>query len=130
MILCLDTCALLKKYFKEVSSKDVISKWKEAIGIVTSAVAYAEVMASIHRKRREVSTSDTILKKAIKSFQEDWNTFIRVAVTNDLNGMIDKVLAAHPLRGFDAIHLASALIVRENVQEDFLFAKFHRIIWL
>lgn len=124
MILYLDTSAILKKYFKEVGSKDVISKWKEAMGIVTSAVAYAEVMASIHRKRRELARSDRILRKAIESFQKDWETFFRVAAKDDLNDMIDRVLAAHPLRGFDAIHLASALIVHENIQEDFLFGCF------
>ena len=124
MILYLDTSALLKKYFKEVGSKDVISKWKEATGIVTSSVTYAEVMASIYRKRREVSINDKIFRTVINSFQEDLGSFIRVAVTNDLNEMIDRILATHPLRGLDAIHLASALIVCENVPGDFLFACF------
>jgi predicted nucleic acid-binding protein len=126
MILYLDTSALLKKYFQEVGSKDVISKWKEATGIVTSTVAYAEVMASIHRKRREASANDKIFKGVMNSFQEDWNTFIQVVVTNDLNESIDRILVSHPLRGFDAIHLASALIVRENVPGKFLFACYDR----
>jgi predicted nucleic acid-binding protein len=126
MILYLDTSALLKKYFKEAGSKDVISKWKEAMGIVTSTVTYAEVMASIHRKRRDVSIDDKIFRGVINSFQEDWDTFIQVAVTNDLNESIDRVLVSHLLRGFDAIHLASALVVRENVPGEFLFACFDR----
>ena len=126
MILYMDTSALLKKYFQEVGSKDVISKWKEAAGIVTSTVTYAEIMASIHRKRREGSENDKLLRGVINLFQEDWNTFIQVAVTNDLNESIDRILLYHPLRGFDAIHLASALIVRENVPGKFLFACFDR----
>jgi PIN domain nuclease of toxin-antitoxin system len=99
MILYLDTSALLKKYFKEAGSKDVISKWKEAMGIVTSTVTYAEVMASIHRKRRDVSIDDKIFRGVINSFQEDWDTFIQVAVTNDLNESIDRVLVSHLHRG-------------------------------
>jgi len=126
MILYLDASALLKKYFKEIGSRDVIAKWKEASGIVTSTVTYAETMASIYRKKREVNTKDKIFRRVIHSFQEDWQSLIHVAVTNDLNEMINRLLDSHPLRGFDAIHLASALIVSENVQEDFLFACFDR----
>ena len=55
MILYLDTSALIKKYFKEVGSKDVISRWKAATAVVTSTVAYAEVMASIYLKKRKPS---------------------------------------------------------------------------
>jgi len=47
MILYLDTSALVKKYFKETGSDEVISKWQEATGIITSSVAYAESLASI-----------------------------------------------------------------------------------
>jgi predicted nucleic acid-binding protein len=124
MILYLDTSALLKKYFSEIGSAEVISGWKVARAIVTSSVTYAEIMASIHRKKREESIRDRIFARIIQSFQQDWNGFIRIGVTNDLNEVIDRIVAAHPLRGFDAIHLASALIVRESLTETFLFACF------
>ena len=42
--------------------------------------------------------------------------------TDELNDWIDKMVAHYPLRGFDAIHLASALIVHERLPEEFLFA--------
>lgn len=124
MILYLDTSALLKKYFKEVASTDVISMWKEAAAIVTSSVAYAETMASFYRKKREVNINENIFVSIIDSFHKDWESFIRVEVNNDLNEKIDKLVALHPLRGFDAIHLASALMIHENVTEDFFFACF------
>ena len=40
MILYMDTSALLARYFKGPGSMEVISKWKEADGIVISSVAY------------------------------------------------------------------------------------------
>ena len=126
MILYLETSALLKRYFKEVGSTEVISKLKEDIEIVTSSVTYAEIMASIYRKKRETSIHDSIFRTIINSFQKDWKSFFCVEVTNDLNDMIDKIVATHPLRGFDAIHLASALIVYEKAPQDFLFACFDR----
>ena len=124
MILYMDTSALLKRYFKEPGSIEVISKWKEADGIVISSVAYAEAMASIYRKNREVSIRGEKLKSVINSFQKDWKSFFRVEVNDDLNGVIDRIVINHPLRGFDAIHLASALITYERLSEGFLFACF------
>jgi predicted nucleic acid-binding protein len=124
MILYLDTSALIKKYFREDGSDSVISKWQEAIGIVTSSVAYAEALASIYRKQREAKFGNDKLGDLLNAFRCDWNSFIRVEVTDDLNEWIAKLVSRFPLRGFDAIHLASALIVKETLQNEFLFACF------
>ncbi len=75
MILYLETSALIKRYFKEVGSTEVISKWKEGMAIVTSSVTYAETMASVYRKKREIGIHDNIFRKIINSFQKDWNSF-------------------------------------------------------
>jgi predicted nucleic acid-binding protein len=122
MILYLDTSALLKKYFEEVGSDQIISTWVEATGIVTSSVAYAETMATCYRKKREVDMNVELFKTLLDSFQNDWKSFIRVEVTDELNAVINRIVADYPLRGFDAIHLASALIVHERLPEEFLFA--------
>ncbi|MCX5909877.1 MAG: type II toxin-antitoxin system VapC family toxin, partial [Deltaproteobacteria bacterium] len=45
-----------------------------------------------------------------------------VEVDNRLNETIHKVIANHGLRGFDAIHLASALAIGTAVADNFLFA--------
>jgi predicted nucleic acid-binding protein len=63
MILYLDTSALIKKYFKETGSDEVISKWQEATGIITSSVAYAESLASIYRKKREAKFGKEIYSR-------------------------------------------------------------------
>ncbi len=122
MILYLDTSALLKRYFKEPHSNELLAKWKEATQIVTSSVAYAETMATLYRKKREVDLSSTIFNRLLKSFQLDWESFIRVEVNDGLNETIHKVAANYPLRGFDAIHLVSAIITHERINEAFLFA--------
>ena len=81
-------------------------------------------MASIYRKKREADLSDPLLDKLLKSFHRDWNSFIRVEVTDELNRTIDGVVRTYPLRGFDAIHLASAKVIHERLPEDFVFACF------
>ena len=124
MILYLDTSALVKRYFQEPYSDDVLSKWESATQIVTSAVAYAETMATIHRKKREENLKDALIMKISNMFRQDWKSFIRVKVNEQLNRYIDRVVKKYPLRGFDAIHLASAILIQERIPEKFLFACF------
>jgi predicted nucleic acid-binding protein len=125
MILYLDTSALVKRYFREPYSDEVLSRWKLATQIVTSFVAYAETMASIYRKKREADLADTLIRKIVDTFHHDWESFIRVEVNDELNGYIDLVVEGYPLiRGFDAIHLASAMVIHERLPEYFVFACF------
>jgi predicted nucleic acid-binding protein len=122
MILYLDTSALVKKYFEEKSSPEVISAWKSSLGISTSAVAYAELLAAVYRKASEARVKKSLFESVVSTFQEDWSSFIIVEVDNRLNETIHKVIANHGLRGFDAIHLASALTIGSAVADDFIFA--------
>ncbi|RJP46189.1 MAG: PIN domain-containing protein [Desulfobacteraceae bacterium] len=124
MILYLDTSAILKRYFQESFSEEVSAKWKQSEMIVTSSVAYAETMATISRKQKEADIDNKVIQKTIQAFQMDWSGFIRVEVTDDLNEYINNVLQKHPLRGFDAIHLASALVIYEKFPRTFFFACF------
>jgi predicted nucleic acid-binding protein len=128
MILYLDTSALVKRYFREPYSDDVISRWKSAEQIVTSSVAYAETMASMYRKKREDGLSDKLIRKTAGIFQRDWESFIRVEVNDALNRYIDSAVDRYPLRGFDAVHLASAMVLYERLPEDFLFACFDEVL--
>ena len=120
MILYLDTSALVKKYFEEEHSAEVISAWKSALGIVTSAVAYAELLAAIYRKASETQVKRSWFERVTAAFDEDWSSFIVVEVNNRLNEAIHKVIANHGLRGFDAIHLSSALTVGAAIAEEFI----------
>jgi predicted nucleic acid-binding protein len=124
VILYLDTSAILKRYFQESFSEEVSAKWKQSEMIVTSSVAYAETMATISRKQKEADIDNKLIQKTIQAFQMDWSGFIRVEVTDDLNEYINNVLQKHPLRGFDAIHLASALVIYEKFPRTFFFACF------
>ena len=98
MILYLDTSALVKKYFKEKNSSEVISAWKESLEIVTSAVAYAEMIAAVYRKVSGTQAKKSLLESVLNTFQEDWSSFIVVQVDNRLNETIHKVIANHGLR--------------------------------
>lgn len=55
-------------------------------------------------------------------FDEEWENCLDIVVLSDnilkkVRGLIEK----HPLRGFDALHLASALLIKERVKEELVF---------
>ena len=122
MIFYLDTSALVKKYFKEKNTAEVISAWKSSLGIATSVVAYAELLAAVYRKARETHVKKSIIANVVRLFHADWSSFIIVEVDNRLNETIRRVIDNHDLRGFDAIHLASAVTIGSAVADKFLFA--------
>ncbi len=122
MILYLDTSALVKKYVKELGSEEVIAHWIKAEGIVTSVVAYAEAVATLYRKKREGPLADIFFEKMHNSFQNDWKSLMKVNINKNLNEIIGSVLAKYDLRGFDAIHLASAKKIQAHIPKNFVFA--------
>ncbi len=124
MIIYLDTSALVKKYFQEEKSSDVLDLWQKASEIITSSVSYAESMATFYRKRREKELTDPDFEHLLDNFRKDFMSMIRVNVTEDLNRWIDSIMKRHPLRGFDAVHLASAVMIQERVADPILFACF------
>ena len=124
MILYLDTSALVKKYFDEMGSSDVISLWMRTDAIATSAVAYAEAMAAFYRKFKEGTVARSDFGNILDAFENDWQSFIVIIVNSDLNPMVKKIVSRQSIRGFDAIHLASALILNETVERDLVFCCF------
>jgi hypothetical protein len=78
----------------------------------------------MYRKKREADLADAVIADLVESFRLDWQSFIRVEVTDELNPYIDRLVERYPLRGFDVIHLASAVVVAERLPEDLLFICF------
>ena len=122
MIAYMDTSILVKNYLEEAGSPEASRLWREVDTVIVSRVAYAEAICALHRKKRQGRLSDDVFTAACRAFRRDWYTLDHVEVSPDLDVVIDRVSARHPLRGFDVIHLASALMFRERTQDDFLFA--------
>lgn len=47
----------------------------------------------------------------MEAFDDDWETFEKLQTTEDVSRMAGNLAEEHALRGFDAVHLASALLV-------------------
>jgi len=121
VIYYVDTSALVKRYYIEKGSAWVHSLFRPDHLLVVSKVAYAELLAALARKRREKEVGEEDFARAVESFQEEWKEFVVVEVTDAVFADLLPVVRRHPLRGFDAIHLCSALWFRKRTKAEVLF---------
>ncbi len=117
MILYLDTSALVKLYAVEEGREEVEQALEKADRVATCAVAYAEARTALARKLREGVFSKEEHREAVTALDEDWRTLEVLSVTENVARFAGDLAERHALRGFDAVHLASALLVRAASRE-------------
>lgn len=122
MRLYLDTSALVKLYVDEEGSSIVRSAVDRAGLIATSAIAYVEARSAFSRLHHEGELSGGDYRKVIRDLDADWARYLVVEVVDPLIREAARLVEAHQLRAYDAVHLASALAVHARLEEPILFA--------
>lgn len=128
MILYLDSSALIKRYVEEERTGDIDTLWDDVQIIVSSTVSFAECIAAFRRKFREGFLSEKEYGQTVKAFKNEYARLILVPITSELNHMIEDLLLRHGLRGFDTIHLASALLIKKESHLSVSFACFDQAL--
>lgn len=127
MIVYLDTSALVKLYVRESGTSEMRVLSRDADAIASATVAYAECRAAFARALREGTTGLKQHRTRVASFNKDWERVLRVELLSHIVRHAGDVAELYGLRGFDAIHLASALWLRDKVgADDFGFGVFDR----
>ena len=117
-MLYLDSSVLIKHYQDEDGSEALERKLKvereSSRSVFTSVLTYAEVHAIIARRRREQSLTTREAEELHDRFDADWAFELSpVELAVGVLASIRSIVGAHPLRGADVIHLASALWLRD-----------------
>lgn len=115
MICYLDTSALVKLYVEEEGSALVMEQTRQSLLVATSKVAYAEARAAFARSRREGILDDRTYREVVANFKQEWPSFLALEISDPVLQRVDTVVDHHPLRGFDALHLASTLVLARRV---------------
>ena len=84
MTLYLDTSSVVKLYVTEAGSEVVRQLVGNATVVATSVVAYAETRAALARLRREGMLTASRLTATKREFDEQWPTYLTLAVTDSL----------------------------------------------
>jgi predicted nucleic acid-binding protein len=124
MILYLDTSSLVKLYVEEDESSKVDALVRSSEVTATSLVAYAEARAAFARRFREKAFTPDEHVRIKEFFDKDWSSYLILSVTGDMIRLAGDLAEKYALRGFDSIHLASALTLRRELSTPIVFSCF------
>ena len=124
MTLYLDTSALVKLYVREHETSAVTARVGTTPLIATARVAYPEARAALARRHRERAISHRGLRSAVAALDRDFEQYVVVELVAPVARLAGELSERHALRGFDAIHLASALELRSMTNEPVAFCCF------
>jgi len=118
MVNCyLDTSAMLKQYVDEPGSEWLRAQVSSATSLASSQLLIVEAVSAFNRRVREGNLSWAEYQRVRDVFREDCRTAYQiVATTTAIVDLACELLERHPLRGYDAMHLATALIVDRSLQ--------------
>lgn len=120
--LYLDTSALLKLHVDEEGSPLIRHSVEAATLVGTSAIAYVEARAALARRRRSGHLSSQSHRIVLRALDADWQRYIRLEVTEDLIHEAATIAEHYALRAYDAIHLASAVLLSRRLGGETMFA--------
>ena len=129
MIVYLDASALVKRYVAEAGSAEVEALIGEAQAVGTAVLSRAEVAAALGKAVRVGLVWREAGLKALTSFNADWEHLIRLQFGEPLAARAAALAWEHGLRGYDAVHLATALGWRETLGEAVTVATWDRELW-
>lgn len=112
----LDTSALIKRYIWESGSEQVRQLFRHNVIIITSKIAYAEIYAAFTRRMRKGHLARVRYGQICRLFELEWPAYLIVEVHDEVLHLSRDLIKKYPLRGFDALHLASAKSLRQHLK--------------
>lgn len=115
MIAYLDSSALLKLYLDDGAETEGLRDVVDVLAsLATSRLAYVEVCAGLAAARRAGRMSAASHDVAVGDFDRAWPEYDVIEIDGTLGSRAGDVAERYGLRAGDAIHLASALEIRDE----------------
>jgi predicted nucleic acid-binding protein len=114
LIVYFDTSAIVPLIIEEPSSLAASRLWDEADRVVSSRLVYAEGRAALAMARRLDRVDEYELRTAVQDFESLYQQLDIVEVTENLVRHAGSLAERFALRGYDAVHLASAQQVHDS----------------
>jgi uncharacterized protein len=116
LIRYLDASALAKRYVEEHYS-DQVRRLLGGAFLSTCRLTEVEVTSALVRRAREGSLSDRDRDRGLAALRTDLARLTVVELVPEVTALAGELLRRHPLRGADAVQLASSLFLRRRVGE-------------
>ena len=115
MITYVDTSVVVKLVIDEPGSRQSEAIWDNADALAASKLGYVEVRAALAAADRASRLTPLRHAQAVTAVDALWDQLSVLEVTDDLVAHAAELAERHRLRGYDAVHLGSALLVGAEV---------------
>lgn len=125
MIVYLDASAVVKLIVDELGSDVMLAVQDSEPTAASSALCRVETRAALSRMRRTGRDVTAGHEQRVARFEEIWDAVAAIDVSDRVLDDAVRLTERHGLRGYDAVHLSSALTV-STAGADVAFACFDR----
>lgn len=127
MIAYFDSSSIVKWFFDEPLMELAREIKAKADLCVTSPLSLPEVTSAMNRAWKEKRCTKSDVELVQGEFLRVWPDFQRIHVTDSLMEQSAALVFKHNLKAFDAVHLASALVLNsENSGTEVFFSCFDK----
>jgi len=120
-----DASALVKRYVHDGESSTV-TRWLRASSPATCRLTELEISSALARRLRDGDLSRKAHDAALATLRADLARMHVVELVPSVVASVHALVARHPLRAGDALHLAAALALRDGLGERLDFACYDR----
>ena len=128
-VLYLDTSALLKRYVLEAGSQELESAWNSFDFTGSVRIVQAEMAAALAKGQRMGWLATVEAQKAWSEFLEDWHRLTLLEANAQVVHYASELAWTYPLRGYDSVHLAAAIVWQDGIGEPVTLGTFDRVLW-
>lgn len=117
MIYYLDTSALVKRYVDETGSQWLRGTISAAETLLSTQLLVPEVISALNRLVREDMLALPDYRRLRVAFRDDCvSEYQLTPPRSDILSLSCELIERHPLRAYDAVHLATALVIERALQ--------------
>lgn len=113
----LDASAWVKRYYLEDGTIWVQTLFSHNQIMTCATLGMIEVMATLSRKRKAREITISQFKQKALELEDDWERFIKIQMTYEVVHVAKELTKKLALRGSDAVHLSSALLLQKRFTE-------------
>jgi len=114
----LDASAWVKRYYQESGTTWIQNLFDRDQILACASLGLVEVMATLARKCKAREIERPLFEQKARELGEDWENFVHIQITTEVVNMGKELAKELALRGADALHLASALLLQDRFAEE------------
>ncbi|MCA1693823.1 MAG: type II toxin-antitoxin system VapC family toxin [Actinobacteria bacterium] len=109
-----ETSAFFKLVVNEEGSAEAVELWEAAHRVIASRLMYPEARAALAAAARARRVTSSELRLVRSRLESRWNQVEIIEIDDGIARASGDLAEAHALRGYDSVHLASAVMLADK----------------